>query len=130
MPRPTSQHPTDLEFEIMKILWRTGPTTVRAVRDEFAETRDLAYTSVMTVMGIMYDKGYVTRRKNKGTYVYKPKLAEDAAKKGMLSTLMDKAFEGSAVDLMMNLLDKEKLNPEELAQLRNLIYKKAKEKKK
>ncbi len=57
MVRPTSKHPTELELEILKILWRAKPLTGRQVRDALAEFRELAYTSVMTVMGTMEDKG-------------------------------------------------------------------------
>ncbi|MCL4694715.1 MAG: BlaI/MecI/CopY family transcriptional regulator, partial [Candidatus Hydrogenedentes bacterium] len=65
MPRIPSRFPTDLELAILKILWQRGPSTVRQVRDELAKERDLAYTSVMTIMTIMADKGYVRRRKSK-----------------------------------------------------------------
>ena len=63
MARPTSKHPTELELEILKVLWRASPLTGRQVRDALVGFRDLAYTSVMTIMGIMEDKGYVRRKK-------------------------------------------------------------------
>ena len=53
MARSPSQHPTELELEILKVLWRIGPATVRTVREELAAVRELAYTSVMTMMTIM-----------------------------------------------------------------------------
>ncbi len=66
MVRPTSKHPTVLELEILKILWRAQPLTGRQLRDALAEFRELAYTSVMTILGIMVDKGYVRRKKQGG----------------------------------------------------------------
>ena len=70
MARQVSKHPTELELEILKVLWRNGPLTGRDVRDCLAiETRDLAYTSVMTVMGIMEDKGYLKRKKSGKTFM-------------------------------------------------------------
>ena len=53
MARPASRHPTELELEILKVLWREGPLSGRQVRDALVPFRDLAYTSVMTVMNIM-----------------------------------------------------------------------------
>ena len=128
MPRPPSQNPTELELEILKVLWRIGPATVRMVREELAGFRALAHTSVMTVMTIMTQKGYLTRRKKRGGYVYRTRISEKAAKAGLASDLLERAFQGSAVDLMLNLLEEEKVDPEELNQLRNLIERKAKEK--
>ena len=88
MARPASQHPTDFELEILKVLWRDGPKPVRHVRDALAAAgRELAYTSVMTVMNIMADKGYVRRNKNPrdgGGYVYHPLVKEQATTGRML----------------------------------------------
>ena len=127
MARPSSPHPTELEFEILKILWRVGPATVREVREELASFRDLAYTSVMTIMTIMTDKGYLSRRKKGSGYVYRARAAEDSTKHAMLSDLVDRAFEGSAGALMLNLLEKSSVKPGEIEELRELIAKRAKE---
>ena len=81
MARSTSKHPTELELEILKVLWRDGPLTGRQVRDRLAEVRDLAYTTVMTVMGIMEDKGYLKRKKFGKTFIYSPRVTEAATKK-------------------------------------------------
>jgi len=127
MARSPSQHPTELELEILKVLWRIGPAPVRTVREELSAVRDLAYTSVMTIMTIMTKKGYLSRRKRGTGYVYRAKVSEDSTKHAMLSDLVDRAFEGSATALMLNFLDKETVKLEELEQLRRLIEQKAKE---
>ena len=127
MARPTSKHPTELELAILKILWRDGPSSVRQVRDALVEFRDLAYTSVMTIMNIMTKKGYVRRNKLGGSFVYKPVLSEHDASRGMLHDVMHRVFDGSALAVMQHLIDTTDLDADELRQIRQLISRKAKE---
>ena len=133
MPRPPSQHPTDLELEILKIVWRRGPSTVRQVRDALAEgapgsaPRKLAYTSVMTVMTIMTTKGYLRRTKADGSYVYHPTAARQSTVGRMLRDLVDRAFAGSTGAAVLNLLESSEITPDELRQLRDLIDRKARQ---
>ena len=134
MPRPPSQHPTDLELEILKALWRIGPSPVRRVRDALAAgapgspPRELAYTSVMTVMTIMTNKGYLRRTKDKsrgdGGYVYHAKVTQQSTVGRMLRDLVNRAFSGSAGAAVLNLLDSSEITPDELRQLRELIDRK------
>ncbi len=125
MARSASRHPTELELEILKILWRDGPSNVRHVRDALAGFRDLAYTSVMTIMTIMARKGYVKRKKAEGGYVYRAAISAESTTRGMLRDLVDRAFDGSAAALMVNLLETGDLDAEELRRLRELINQKA-----
>jgi BlaI family penicillinase repressor len=127
MARPTSRHPTELELAILKVLWRDGPCSVRQVRDALVEFRDLAYTSVMTILGIMTRKGYVRRNKSGGSFVYKAVLTEQAAGRGMLRDIVDRVFDGSAVAVMQHLIETGDLDADELAQVRQLINRKSKE---
>ncbi len=121
MARQASKHPTELELEILKILWRDGPLTGREVRDRLAETRELAYTSVMTIMGIMENKGYVKRKKTGKTFIYSPRVTEAATKKRMLRDVVDRVYEGSTMSVVVNLLESADIAPDELKQLRELI---------
>ena len=135
MPRSASPHPTDLELEILKALWRLGPLTVRQVRDALAAggagspPRELAYTTVMTVMTIMTRKGYLRRGKDKaraeGGYVYRAKAAQQSTTLRMLRDLVDRAFCGSTGAAVLNLLESSEITPDELRQLRELIDRKA-----
>lgn len=126
MPRPPSRHPTDLELEILKILWRDGPLPVRQTRQALAGVRPLAHTSVMTVMNIMIRKGYLKRLKQDGVYVYRPAVSRKTTTRGMLRDLLRRAFDGSPVALMTNLLDCQDLDDEELEAIRRLLRGKAK----
>jgi BlaI family penicillinase repressor len=127
MARPSSRYPTELELEILKILWRGGPCLGRQVRDALVPFRDLAYTSVMTILGIMARKGYVRRSKGALGYVYRASISEELATKRMFGDMMDRLFGGSAVAVMQHLVETSDLDDEELRQLRHLIGRKAKE---
>lgn len=127
MARPASRHPTELELEILKILWREGPLSAGRVRDLLAGFRDLTYTSVITIMNIMVRKRYLQRRKADVGYTYRARITQVSTTRGMLRDLVDRAFEGSAATLMLNLLESSEIDPAELKQLRELIDRKAKE---
>ncbi|MBN1126496.1 MAG: BlaI/MecI/CopY family transcriptional regulator [Sedimentisphaerales bacterium] len=127
MARSSSRYPTELELEILKVLWREGPASVRQVRDSLRVVRDLAHTSVMTIMGIMTEKGYLKRSKKGRGYVYTPLLSEQNTMTGMMGDLVDRVFNGSAAAAMVHLLETQDLNDAELSELKNLIREKTKE---
>ena len=119
MARRSSRHPTESELEILNILWRRGPLPVREVRD--ALDRPLAYTSVMTVMNIMVDKGYLARCKDVGIFVYLERIGLKATTRRMLGDLVDRAFDGSPAAVMINLLESADLDQAEIEKLRELL---------
>lgn len=125
MARPASKHPTELELRILKILWGHGPAPVRFVRDELQPTRKLAYTSVMTIMNIMVDKGYLTRNKEGPSYVYHPRVSEKDTTRRMLKDLVNRAFDGSAVAVMVNLLESGDVDEAELRRIREIVDRKS-----
>lgn len=127
MARQASSQPTELELEILKILWDIGPAPVRAVREALAARRSLAYTSVMTIMGIMTEKGYLRRTKSGNSYVYKPVLNREKTMNRMLGDLVDRLFEGSAASAAVQLLETSDLDEDELEALRALIRRKTRE---
>ena len=128
MPRSSSRNPTELELEILKVLWRLGPATVRQVRDELAAVRDLAYTTVMTMMTIMDTKGYVKRVKDGRSFIYEATYQEQKASRNMLKDVVDRLFGGSTKAVMQHLLETSELDDEELNQIRQIINRKAGEK--
>ncbi len=128
MPRTTSKHPTELELEILKVLWRIGPATVKQVREELATVRDLAYTTVMTMMTILDGKGYVTRAKDGRSFIYEATYHEQKASKNMLQDVVDRLFGGSTKAVMQHLIETSELDEAELKQIRSLINRKAREK--
>jgi predicted transcriptional regulator len=127
MARPSSRYPTELELEILKVLWRDGESSVRHVRKGLASFRKLAHTSVMTMMSIMTEKGYLKRSKKGNRYSYKARVTEEEISSGMLGDIVDRAFRGSAMTAMVNLLETSDIDEAELAELRRLVHRKGKE---
>lgn len=130
MPRPRSRHPTELELSILKVLWNIGkPATVRQVQERLAagENKDLAYTSVITMLNIMTRKRYVTcKRVGGGASLYQARITERTTAAGMLRDLVDRVFGGSAMDLVVQLLDDRQLDPRDLDELREMVNRAAK----
>ena len=132
MPRSGSEHPTELELEILKVLWDEAPASVREVRGRLDERagRRLSHSSVITMLNIMVGKGYVTRRKQGKAFLFTPKVAKENVAGGMMGDLLERIFDGSPSAMVLNLLDSTDLDADELAELRRLIGRKAKERKK
>lgn len=127
MARPSSRHPTELELEILKTVWSSGPSSGRQICDALAGTRRLAHTSVLTVMNIMVRKGYLRRTKPGSTYLYEARISEQATVRRMLGDLVQRAFDGSAAAVMLHLLETADMEPDELKAVRQLINRKVKE---
>ena len=124
MARPPSHHPTELELEILKVIWRDGPSNVRHVRDELAGWRDLAYTSVMTIMNIMTHKGYLRRAKEGNSFTYHPRITERVTTRKMLMDVVDRAYSGSVSLAIDSLLDGQTLDVEERQLIRDVMRRK------
>jgi BlaI family penicillinase repressor len=124
MARKKSKYPTELELEILNILWETSPGTVREVREAMAKGgRHLAHTSIITTLNVMYEKGFVGRAasgEGRG-YAFSPKISHDEVSQGMVGDLVTRVFEGSASALMLSLLENDQLDAESHDQLRKAI---------
>jgi predicted transcriptional regulator len=127
MARRGSKHPTDLELELLKVLWASGPCTVKQLREGLAASRGLAYTTVVTVLTIMANKGFVRKRRAGAATVYEALLPRDEATGGMLRDLIDRVYDGSTLAVVQSLLDAADLDADELAEIRRLVNRKAKE---
>lgn len=129
MPRPESEHPTELELDILKVLWNESPLPVREVRERLAHEagRPLAHSSVITMLNIMHRKGFLRRKKEGKSFLFAPKAEREQVTGDMTRDLMSRAFDGSAKALMLNLLSTAELDAEELAEVRRLIARKVKE---
>ena len=130
MPRTSSPHPTELELQILRILWDDAPLTVRDVRDALAERgRDLAHTSVITTMGKMVDKGQLTKLDpvEGKAFRFQPTMAQADVSKRMLGDLVQKVFGGSAEAAMLSLFDINDVDETEIKRLRRLLNKKLRE---
>ena len=88
MPRPRHEHPTPAELEVLKILWDQGPSTVRQVMEVLNRQRRRAYTSVMSLLGVMTDKGLLKRRLKGRGYLYEARVAREKTRGQMLGDLL------------------------------------------
>jgi predicted transcriptional regulator len=110
---------TPLELEIMQVLWETGPATVQTVQRELK--RELAYTTVQTMLTVLHRKNKVKRTLKDKAYVYKPAVSRTKFTGHAVREFIDRMFGGSAEGLVMNLLQEKHLTPEKLAELHKLI---------
>jgi predicted transcriptional regulator len=122
MARKRSQEQlTPLELELMKILWETGPATVQTVQARLAPERDLAYTTVQTMLNVLHKKGKVRRTLKERAYLYRPALTRAKAMRNAVGDIVDRMFGGSAEGLVLSLVEAERLTPERLAELARLV---------
>jgi predicted transcriptional regulator len=121
MPRKKGKLLTNLELKLMKIVWDKGKATVRDVKNALPRRKPLAYSTVLTVMRILERKGFLRHDTVDRTYVYYPVVTRDEVIRSTLRDLTSRLFGGSAELLMVNILEKETLSPEELKRLKQLI---------
>lgn len=127
MARPVSQHPTELELQVLKILWERSPLPVREVRQRLAEGgRELAHTSVITTLNTMVGKKYLKRSMKGNSCLFAPRLSREEVSRAMLGDVVDRVFDGSAKSVVLSLFESDDLKPEDLAELRRLINQKVK----
>jgi BlaI family penicillinase repressor len=129
MVRSGSEYPTELELEILKVLWDEAPLPVREVRRRLDERagRTLAHSSVITMLNIMVRKGYLRRRKQGKAFLFAPNVKKENVAGGMMGDLLSRVFDGSPSAMVLNLIETTDLDAGELAELRRLISRKAKE---
>ena len=121
MARPASQHPTDGELEILRVLWERGPSTLGQVRDALRRERDVATTTVATMLRVMLDKQLVRRKPAGRGHLWSAVVTQSAAARSMVGKLVDGIFDGSASRLVAHLVERGKFSPGELAELRKLL---------
>jgi len=111
---------TPLELEIMNVLWETGPAGVQAVQSRL-KGRELAYTTVQTMLNILHRKGKVRRQLKDRAYVYRPVLSRQKAVGQAIGDMLERFFGGSADSLVLSLVETRHLTPEKLAQIQKLL---------
>src|SRR6202521_2412154 len=119
MTQKRTERLTPLELEIMNILWETGAAYVHDGQEELE--RELAYTTVQTMLNILHRKGKVKRVLKDRAYVYKPAVTRPQFVGRHLGDLVDRLFGGSAENLVMSLVEAKHLTPQKLARLNTLL---------
>ena len=117
--KPEIPQPTPAELAILNILWRRGPGTVREVHEALAST--VGYTTVLKLLQIMTTKGLVTRSESGRTHIYAAAMTEESTQRRMVTDLVDRAFGGSALRLVVQALSTKPATPEELEEIKRLL---------
>ena len=113
------------ELQIMKVVWDRGRVTVRDVYEALRERRQVAYTTVMTMMNILDQKGFLTKSPGEDrAFVYEPARTRHTVVRAMVNEFLDRVFGGSANPLMLHLIEDEHVTDEDLAELRRAIRRK------
>jgi BlaI family penicillinase repressor len=121
MPRQKSDQMTPLELEIMQVLWDKGPANVQTVQRELK--RELAYTTVQTMLTVLHRKKRVKRVLKDKAYIYRPAVSRNKFTGQALREFVDRVFGGSAEGLVVSLLQEKHLTPERLKALHELLDK-------
>ncbi|MRS63343.1 BlaI/MecI/CopY family transcriptional regulator [Larkinella terrae] len=120
----STPEPTKAELEILQVLWQHGPSTVRFVNEELnQQKREVNYSSTLKLMQIMFEKGLVRRDESQMKHIYEPAVEESETKSLLLDRFVDTLYNGSASNLMLQLLGNKKTSKEELEAIKELIRK-------
>lgn len=121
MTRQKSSRLTDLELEVMHVVWELERGTVRQVYEVILERRQIAYTTVMTMMNILEEKGYLTRSKEGRAFVYVPVRPKGEVISSMVDDFVTRVFDGSARPLLAGLVKDKRLSKRDLEEIARLI---------
>jgi BlaI family transcriptional regulator, penicillinase repressor len=118
--------PTDAELDILNVLWRLGPSTVRQAHEELAQLKPWQYATTLKLMQIMAGKGLLDRDHSTRSHVYRPAIERSDTQRQLVGRMIDRVFEGSVGSLLLGALDARPASKRELDQLRQLIDERAK----
>src|SRR5512147_3216235 len=118
---------TGHELEIMQVVWQHPSVTVRDVYEALLQRRKIAYTSVMTMMGILERKGYLRKKRGEKAHVYRPTHPKSRVLRSLVNDFVGRVFNGSAKPLLVHLLENEQLSQEELDEIDNLMQERRKQ---
>jgi predicted transcriptional regulator len=122
MARPRARELTERELEVMHVFWRLGETGIAEVRDDLAvRGRDLAYTTVATLVRILENKGFVEQTHGERPFRYRAIRSFEDVSGNMLTDLVQRVFDGSREQLLIRLMDQKKLTAKERRFLQNLL---------
>ncbi len=115
---------TNAEMEIMQVIWDLGKASVRDVHEVLESRKQVAYTTIMTMMKILEDKGHLCKVQLGRAYIYSPVRSRQQVTSSMLSEFLNRVYEGSARELVLNLVDDSKLSDQELKEIARIIEEK------
>ena len=123
MSKKQYSKPTEAELEILQVLWKEGPSSVRQVNERMNEKREIGYTTTLKIMQIMLEKGHVRRNTDSRSHIYSAAIEQGETQRNLLGKFVDNVFSGSAASLVMQALGNHNASPEELEEIKALIRK-------
>ncbi len=117
---------TEVELELMSVIWQTDQCTIRGIVDQLPADRKLAYTSVATMMRILEEKGFLASEGGEKTHTFRPLVAREDYEKTTLNHVAEKLFAGNSSAMVMKLLDETDLSKEELRAIKKTLEEKLK----
>ena len=125
--KPQKAVPTDQELEILKVIWSRGHATVREVYQDLSKQRKIAYTTVLTMMGVLEHKRHLKKKRGERAYIYVPTQPQEQVVEGMVDEFVNRVFDGSAKPLLVHLVeDLEKVRPEDLDEIEKILQERKK----
>jgi BlaI family penicillinase repressor len=123
MARPTSAQPTEVELQILRILWQRGGATAREVHNLLAEVeeRETIYSTTVKMLSVMLEKGLVRRDETASPQIYRAVSSQKITQQKMLRDLIEKVYDGSALSLVMQALSSSRATPDELVEIRKMV---------
>ena len=121
MARPGSTVPTDRELEILHVLWDDGPQVLSQICAGLRQQREVATTTIATMLKVMLKKKLVVRKQKKRGSIWSAKVSREATSTGMVRKLVERLFDGSAKRLVSHLFDSSDLDEKEIQELRNIL---------
>ena len=123
MARSMSTQPTEVELQILRILWQSGGSTAREVHNGLAEVeeKDTTYSTTVKMLSVMLEKGLVKRDESATPQVYRAATSQKVTQRKMLGDLIDKVYDGSALSVVLQALASGKASPDELAEVRRMV---------
>ncbi len=121
MGRPRQENPTPAELEVLRVIWERGPSTVREVMISLHQDRPRAYTSVMSLMNVMVEKGLLGAKPKGRAFLYSAKISQARTQSEIVKDLLGRVFDGSASALVTHVLEQARPNSEELDEIQQTI---------
>ena len=115
--------PSDMEMQVLSVLWDAGPLTARDVLERLPDRKDRAYTTVLSIMQVMEKKGLLTHSVDGRANVYKPAVTRNQVMKPFVRSLVQNVFGGSPARALQHLLEDQTVDADQLAAIRDLINK-------
>lgn len=121
MSRAGPFQPTEVELQILRVLWDLGPSPVREIHAQLNAAKGTNYSTTVKMLSVMLDKGLVRRDESASPHIYRAAVTRDSAGKRLVKDLVDKVYDGAAMSLVLQALKGAKASPDELAEVRRLL---------